>query len=784
MRIVSVKNLFLVLALSLVSLNITAQSPQSQEELIRKAKAMGATDAMINEQLAKQKKGKNNIVVPKSEQTDRSRTTSETDSISRINNLQTEKEKIFGTNVFSSQHLSFAPNANIATPKDYKLAAGDEVIIDVWGASEANYREKISPDGTIYIQNAGLISLAGLTVEEAEQRLKLKLSEIYSGLTQDSDVVNIKVTLGQIRSIKVNMAGEVKVPGTYTLSSLSTLFNALYAASGVNEIGTLREIKLYRNNHLIKTLDVYDYLLNGNDLANIRLEDNDMIIVSPYQNRVLITGGIKRPAIYELTQNETLKDLLDYAGGFTGDAFSDKLTVTRKNGNESQLFIIENKNFETFRLQDGDNISIQKTIDKKYENKISISGSVWRPGNYALTDKTNSVKGLIQAASGLKGDEFKTRAIITRLLPDSTLQNISFDVNALMAGTSPDIALQTDDKVFIPSVKGMKQEFSISVNGEVNHPNIFHFAENMTVEDAILLAGGFKESASEAKIIVSRIVSDPLADSFSEQLAEEFEFQVSKDLKLGPSATNFALKPFDHVLVRRSPAYHDKQVVSIRGEVLYPGNYVLTKKGERLSSLIERAGGLSPEVYIEGASLKRKRNEDEIAKETALQTVIRNSAFTSDSLMDKVIDVKPEYNVGIDLKAALKHPGGIEDISLQEGDELYIPELKNTIKINGAVLYPNSTVFKKNTNLKDYISQAGGYAQNARKRPYVIYMNGQVGATKRFLWIKRYPKIEPGCEIVVPLKQEMPRQRLSFGETVTILSTLTSTAAIIFSITK
>lgn len=775
MRIKSVKILFALLIISFMNTNILAQS---QDELIRKAKAMGFTDAMINEQITKQnaqKKSTTSVKENTESQADRTRKTTtltETDK-QKNDSLKTVKNPVFGADIFSSYDLSFAPNSNIATPRDYRLAAGDEIIIDVWGASEANYRETISPDGTIYIENAGLISLTGLSVEEAEKRLKIKLSEIYSGLTENSEAVDIKVSLGQIRSIKVNMSGEVEVPGTYTLSSLSTLFNALYAANGVNDIGTLREIKLYRNNKLITTLDVYDYLLNGNEQANVRLEDNDMIIVSPYQNRVIVTGEVKRPKIYELKKEETLQDLINYTGGFAGGAFTNKLAIDRKNGKMSQLYTVDNKDFGTFIMLDGDSVNAPKTIDR-YENKVTISGAVWRPGDYELTEKTKTIKQLIKVADGLRGDEFKNRALITRVLPDSTLQTISFDVAKLMSGNEEDIILETDDKIFIPTVNETKEVFHISIDGEVNKPIAeLLFTENMTVEDAILVAGGFKEAASEAKIIVSRVIKDPKSTSFSKNITQDFEFQISKDLKLGESATNFVLQPFDHILVRRSPAYHEKQKVTIKGEVLFPGDYVLTQKGERLSDLIDRAGGLSPQVYIKGANLRRQKSEDEIIKEKALKSVMQNAEMT-----------EKEYNVGIDLAAAYKNRGGLQDIVLKDGDVLYIPELISTVKINGAVLYPNSTVYKKGADLKDYLDQAGGYAQNARKRPYVVYMNGQVGATKRTFFVKRYPKIEPGCEIVVPLKQEMPRMRMGAAEVIAMISSLASTSAIIYSITK
>lgn len=800
---------------------------QSQTEILKKAREMGISESEIRKQLEAKEKQMQQESTNQGSTTSTSTSTLLRDSAT-INALLLEDIKqqikkdsldkvVFGREIFSSTNLSFEPNYNMATPQNYKLAAGDEIVIDVWGSTEANYRQRISPDGTINIERVGLISLAGLTIEEAEEWLKQQLSQIYSGLTEDGGGdINIKVSLGQIRTIKVNIVGEVSVPGTYTLPSLATLFNALYVAKGVNEIGTLRNIKLFRNNKEIAVLDVYDYLINGKLDADVRLEDNDLIIVEPYKNLVSVNGELKRKRIFELKDGETLEDLIKYAGGFAADAYGDRIQVSRKNGTKYQMNTVEKENFPMFTMRDGDKVVVKQIIPM-YENRLIIKGAVWHPGEFELTPATQTVKKLIEAAEGLKGDAFTTRAQITRMRPDFSHEVIPVDIKAIFNGQAPDIFLQSEDELYVPSIYDLQENYTITVHGEVNNtllpqttvrdsslnandfnfdiaengpnPNrirgtqtVFPFKENMTVEDAILLAGGLKESASEAIIQVSRRVKNSKSTEFTDTLAYNYTFSIDKDLKIDPAAKLFTLQPFDEIFVRRSPGYQEQQMVRIEGEVLFPGLYVLSSPNERLSDLIQRAGGVSPQAYIQGASLKRKKTEDDYMKEMALQTIQMQG---TDSLQVSSQKQDSMYIVGIDLKKALDAQTTKDkayNIVLKENDILTIPRLTNTVKIDGSVMFPNTTSYQEGYNLKDYIDKAGGYSKRAHKKPYVIYMNGQVATTKNGFFKKKYPKIEPGCEIVVPQKPE--GRQMSIGEIVGISSSVASLAAIIITMTN
>lgn len=837
-------------------------SAQTQD-MLRKAKAMGFSEEMIRSQMkgaggttvgketaGKGGTGNTNALTPwdEADPFDRERKKLEEllEQQERRKNMRDSLDKVvFGREIFSFKNLSFEPDYNMATPVDYRLGPNDEVIVDVWGDSEANYRQKISPDGTIYIENAGLIPLAGLTVEEAEKRLKARLSDIYAGLEDRSHNVEIKVSLGQIRSIKVNIVGEVQVPGTYTLPSLASVFNALYAAGGVNDIGTLRDIRIYRGNRQVARLDVYDYLLNGKYDANVRLQDNDMVIVGAYGNLVNVTGKVKRDRIYELRKGESLQDLLKYAGGFTGDAYTENIQVNRKNGSRYQIFTVSRDNFPGFVMQDGDSLHVGGSI-QMYENRVAIRGAVWRPGNYELGRETATVVSLLRKAEGLKGDAFTHRGQITRLRPDFTYEIIPIDIRAMLRGEAPDIALQPEDEVYIPSVYDLRENQYIIVRGEVNKavapdkepvpadlsgidlsvvssakavkdalkklgengrpaygehldfdytsvaaPEVkrvtsdtIPFKENMTIEDAILLAGGLKESASEAKVLVARRVKDPASTSFTNRIAEEYEFNISRDLKLDPAASGFVLMPFDEVYVRRSPGYQEQQIVAVQGEVLFPGDYVLAARNEKLADLVRKAGGVTPEAYVRGAHLKRMKTVSDIAREETLFRIAQSASGAGrDSLSYTQLKTDSMVVVGIDLERALEFPDSEFNIPLKEGDILMVPQRSNTVKINGAVLYPTTATYKKKARLRDYIFQAGGYVQKARRRPYVIYMNGQVAATRNGFFCKRYPRIEPGAEIVVPMKVPNPN-RLGLAEILSMANSATSMAAMITSISN
>ncbi len=679
---------------------------------------------------------------------------------------------VFGQEMFQNKNLTFAPNYNMATPPSYVLGAGDEVVVEVWGPSEFNVKERISPDGTINIQGIGLISLNGLTMAEAQDRIASKVSGVMGG-------ANVKVSLGQIRSIKVNIAGEVMVPGTYTLPSLATVFNAIYSAGGVNRIGSLRAIKVYRDSKEIATLDVYDYLINGKYDTNIRLEDNDMIIVQPYDSYVTVTGKVKRPRIYEMKKNETLGDLFKYAGGFTGDAYNENVNVKRKTGRQYSIVTVDKSEFPSFILADGDDVTVDAIIDE-FANRVSINGAVWRPGDYELSEETATLSKLIQRAEGLKGNEFSYRGQITRKKKDYTYEVIPFNVREVATGVN-DIDLEPEDVIYIPSIFDLRESYTITIGGEVNHPDVLEYRDGMTVEDAILLAGGLKESASYAMVEVSRRIKDPKSTSYTDKRADIYTFTINDDLQISPEAERFVLHPFDEIYIRRSPGYSAQEKVSVSGEVLFDGSYVLATAGERLSDIIKKAGGFTPEAYIKGVSVKRRMTDDERTQVESLMKMARESRSTSgrDSAAFVNIEIPDYYPVGVDIEAALDHPGGSEDIVLRDGDQIFIPKYNGTVKISGAVNYPNSVVFTK-TKLKDYISQAGGYKQVARRRPFVIYMNGQVASTRSGFFCKRYPKIEPGCQIIVP--QKIIREGRGMAGVMSMVTSTASLAAVVASL--
>lgn len=771
----------------------------------------------------------------------------------RVKITPEEQRKLrFGMDIFNRNNLSFEPNFNIATPSDYVLAAGDEIIIDVWGASEQTYKLVISPDGTVFIPNIGVVNLSSLTVGQAEQKLLNVLSDIYSGI--DGAEVKINLTVGKIRSVKVNVTGEAVNPGTYTMPSVSTLFNVLYMAGGVNDIGSLRDIKLYRNGNLITTLDVYEYITKGKSVSNVRLQDNDMIIVEPYKNLVATQGSLKRERVYELKDGETLSDLLRYAGGFSGDAFTEKVTVSRRNGDRYNINTVFADNFPLFKMRDGDMLEVEKTIPL-FDNRVSISGAVWREGNYEITPKTSTLKSLIESAGGLKGDAFTNRGQITRQLPDYSTEIIAVDLKKILTDETPDMALQSNDKVYIPSVYDLKEKQYIKIFGEVNLPkltekelkaiaekeksdrqikeqqaiiqrdtdimsarsnpayfetagggsmrmnellfeeqnrkndylerydydvddslyversgnNTLPFHKGMTVSDAILLAGGMKESASEAKIVVARRMKNNTSLSALNSIANEFEFAISHDLKLDESGANFELEPFDEIYVRKSPGYVEQRRVTIQGEVAFPGDYVLTQTGERLSSVINKAGNFTPDAYIKGTRLVRRKSDSEIERERV------KIAMNKDNNESTTIDTI--YTVGIDVVSALQNPGTFSDPVLREGDLIIIPEATNTVKISGAVLHPNTVSFRESKKYKYYLNNAGGYVQRARKHPYIIYMNGTVALARKGA------KIEPGCEIVVPMKLDS-KSPIGIQGWVSMATSLTSVAAMATSIIK
>ena len=688
---------------------------------------------------------------------------------------------VYGRNIFNSRNLTFAPSQNLPTPVNYQLAAGDEVIIDVWGNNQATYRETITPEGNINIPNLGPIYLNGMTVKEAEKYLKKELNKIHSGIEGENPTSEMKLSLGQIRTIQVNIMGEVAVPGTYNISSFSNIFHALYRAGGIGKLGSLRSIQLMRNGKKIADVDVYDFILKGKTMDAIRLQEGDVIIVPTYDMLVDVQGNVKRPMFYEMKNGETVKTLIEYAGNFTADAYTKNLRITRQNGKEYQIYTIDDIDYSVFKLMDGDVLNISAMLDR-FENKLEIKGAVYRPGIYQYSGQLNTVKQLVEKAEGVMGDAFLGRAVLHREREDLTKEVIQVDLKNILNGTKPDIALKRNDELYIPSIHDLQDVGTLTIFGEVARPGSFPFADNMTLEDLIIQAGGLLESASTVKVDVSRRIKNSKSTEMAATIGEMYTFAL-KDGFVVDGEAGFVLKPYDQVYVRRSPGYQPQVNVTVTGEILYDGTYALTSKSERLSDLVKKAGGVTPYAYVKGAKLMRKANAEEIARmKEVLEMMQREMGNASmDSLK---LETTTNYSVGIDLEAALKKPGSDADIVLREGDQLILPELTNTVKINGAVMFPNTVAYNKKMTVKDYISQAGGYANGARKtKAFIIYMNGQVakvnGAGRGM--------VEPGCEIIVPIKDKTKAEKWNLQSIMGIASSLGSlglTAASIANILK
>lgn len=657
----------------------------------------------------------------------------------------TEKKEIFGHNIFSNRRLSFAPSLNIPTPLNYRLGAGDEVIIDVWGSNEATIRQTISPDGFINIPNLGVVTLNGMTVREAEQYLRKKLAQIYPVDGEDA-ASDFKLTLGNIRTIQVSVTGEVVVPGTYSISSLSNIYNALYCAGGVNNLGSLRKVQLVRNGKQKAVVDLYDFILNGVLPDGLTLEDGDVINVPLYLSLVNVEGSVKRPMYYEMKEGETVQDLLDYAGGFAGDAYRSNINVVRQNGVEYQVYTVDSNLFSAFILKDGDALTVGALIDR-YENKLEVKGAVYRPGIYQLGDGIRTVSELIAKADGLKGDAFTNRALIHRERQDLTFEVISVDVKAVLSGQAPDIQLQRNDILYIPSIYDLNDIGTITIEGEVATPGTFVYEANMTVEDIIMQAGGLLESASTVRIDVSRRIKNPASKEQPDSIANVFTrsfkdgYVVSEDL-------DFVLLPYDYVNVRRSPGYAEQGKVKVSGEVIFPGDYVLTHKNERLSDVIARAGGLNKWAYVKGARLIRHTLAEERNRTRSGMTVLTTG---KDSVNVANLDLDETYSVGIDLEAALAAPGSDADLVLRKDDMILIPEYINTVKISGNVMYPNVVAYNSGMSVRDYVEMAGGYGYRSKKnKAYIIYMNGTIARARQM----SKGVVEPGCEIVIPQKRD------------------------------
>lgn len=691
------------------------------------------------------------------------------------------EDQVFGRNIFNSNKLTFEPTSNLPTPSGYRLGAGDEVIIDIWGTNQVSIQETISPDGAINIENLGLIFLNGMTVNQATSYLRKELNSIYAGLSGENPTSQIKVSLGNSRTIQVNVMGEVYQPGTYSLSAFSTVFHALYSAGGVSDIGSLRNIQVARNGKKIATVDVYDFIMHGKTKDDINLQEGDVIIVPPYEALVKIEGNVKRPMKYEMKNEETVATLLKYAGNFASDAYTRSMKLVRQNGKEYQIFTVDNMDFSVFKLKDGDVLTAEAILNR-YENKLEIKGAVYRPGIYQFGGNLNTVKQLIEKADGVMADAFLSRAVLHRQREDLTKEIVQVDLKGILGGTKPDIVLKRNDVLYIPSIHDLKDLGNIEVFGEVARPGKYIYADNMTLEDLIIQAGGLLESASMVKVDVSRRIKNSKSTEATSTIGEMFTFALKDGFVIDGEA-GFILEPYDQIYVRRSPGYQQQVNVKVQGEILYDGTYALTNKSERLSDLVKKAGGVTPFAYVKGSKLMRKANEEEKKRMNDVLKMMQREMGTEniDSLN---LELENIYSVGIDLEKALANPGSDADIVLREGDELVIPELINTVKINGAVMLPNTVSYIKGKSVKDYISQAGGFANGARKsKAFIIYMNGQVAEVKG----NGKKQIEPGCEIIVPIKDKTKADKWSLQAILGIASSIGSlglTAASVANILK
>lgn len=654
--------------------------------------------------------------------------------------------QIYGHKVFNSRALTFEPSDNLATPQNYRLGPGDEVIIDIWGTSEDHLRQTISPEGSIMISQVGPVYLNGMTIADANRHVKGIFAKKYAGVT-DAET-DVQVTLGQVRTIQVDIMGEVATPGTFRLSPFSSVFHALYRAGGINSIGSLRNIQVLRNGKKIAGVDIYDYLFDGKTAGNIRLQEGDVIIVPPYEQLVNIDGNVKRPMYYEIKPGETIQTVIDYAGGFTGDAYSGMVRLARQSATENELYNIDREEFASYRLKDGDILTVGTILDR-YANRVELKGAVYRPGMFAINKELSTVGQLIKKADGLTDDAYADRVLLYREGPELQLEVLSLDLKAILNGTAPDVKLKRNDLLVISSIKEIQDRGQLSIQGHVARPGTYPFADNTTLEDLILQAGGLLDGASTARVDISRRIVNPSSTTPTEQLSENYSISVVGGLAQG-EGQNFIMKPYDVVIVRRSPGYVPQEMVNIGGEVLFAGNYALEKRNERLSSIISRAGGLIEGAYTKGAYLTRKLTDEEYKmRQETLRLAMSNQDSHGDSISLSKIQVSDRYSVGIDLEKAIAYPGSTYDVIVQPGDVLFIPEQQSTVKIAGDVMFPNTVVFVPGKKLSYYIDQAGGYGQRAKKgKAFIVYMNGSVAKAKR------NTPIEPGCQIIIPSKPE------------------------------
>ena len=748
---------------------------KSQEQMARELVARGVTREQLErlkEQYSDSSAGSSGTAAVQTDTNPRQALGQITQTGSQSAEQAPRTSNVFGVDIFRGRELSFEPNENIATPSDYVLGPGDELIIEIWGYNEASISQTISPEGRINISQIGPIYLNGLTINEASQKIKKALVSKYSSIGGDTPNTSVSVTLGRVRTIQVNVMGEVTTPGTYRLSSFATVFNALYNAQGVTDNGSLRAIKIVRGGKQIASVDFYGYLFNGKSDSDIRLKDGDIVIVPPYLNRVTVAGEVKRPMKYEMTGEENLSDLIRYAGGFSSNSYRENVNVARINGKERELSTVAAAGFGSFSLADGDSVNVAKVLDR-YTNRVSINGAVMRPGYYQIGGDVATLRQLIEKAGGLREDAFLKRAVVTRENDNLTHRTISVDLGAVMGGNVEDLLLHKNDIISVSSNSDVQDPGILSINGYVANPGTFQYSENTTVEDLILKAGGLLDGASTAKVDIARRIYNPESLEVTDQLGISLSVSIENG-KFVSSDPSFRLQPYDVVSVRKSPGFRPQQFVKVSGEVAFPGTYNLLEVGERLSNIVVRAGGVTDHAYLKGATLKRAISEEEKKVLEAKKKLAARSA-TKDSLM---VDDESEayFNVAISLDQAVANPGSEYDIILKEGDELTVPEKLSTVKVSGAVMNPNVMSYVPGRSAREYINAAGGYGLRAkRSKAYIVYMNGSVAKAGRM-----GVKIEPGCEIIVPQKEE--KQAMSTGEVMSIATSAASLSTVIITL--
>lgn len=680
-----------------------------------------------------------------------------------------EGKEVFGRNIFHQANPSFAPNENMPIPDTYVLGPGDQVVVDIYGASQNASMYTIAPDGTIRVSGYGPIYLSGLSVTAAQTKLRQTMGSRYQSSS-------LKMTVGNTRTIQVNIMGEVRAPGTYHLSAFANVLYALYRAGGTSQLGTLRNIKVYRNGRLVTVVDLYQFILNGRLAGNIMLQDNDVIQVGTYDCLVGITGNVKRPMFYEMRKDESLGTLIRYAGGFTSDAHKKSVRLVRQAGERYTVHNVDEFEMNNFKVADGDAVTVEAILNR-YDNMVEVKGAVFRPGQFNLNGNTNSVRSLIQAADGLTEDAFTQHAIIHRLKADRTLEIIPVDVQGILNGTAADIALQNEDVLFIPTQEELRKERYFTITGEVMSPGQYEFADNTTIEDLIVQAGGLRDGANLSKVDVSRLINDPYSKVKTREIAKTFTFELKDGLVIDKDKS-FVLQPYDVVHVRRSPGYVMPRNITITGEVNYEGNFTLPNKNMRLSDALKMAGGVTDVAYLKGARLVRQLNDEERVRMQASMNAIRNILTErGDSISWQKLELDSTYTVGIDMEKALENPGSDADIMMREGDRIFVPEYNPIVKISGDVMFPNTVFFEKGKSYKKYVAQAGGFGNRAKKsKTFIVYQNGTIGL------VRQGAKPEPGCEIIVPSKKR--RNPMNLSAMLSAGTSLASIAAVVAALTK